>query len=1099
MRRGDRSAGDLDELKRALADNAEVLLPELFGEPVSKSKRERRWGSKGSLVVYLGGKSGPTFRSYETEQSGSLLDAIMFALDLSFRGAVSWARSWLGGDNVPRRVSLPKVQRSFDADHDEEKRVELARALWRAARSIKGTAGQRYLKARGVDCWPHESVRFIGANDVARFSGWPWWRWSSVIFASTDAAGNVRAIQMVALNDDGSPAPHWEDKRRKLKLSRGSMTGTAVRLPGDPGAPLMLCEGPETALSVWMALRERGNGGYETWANLGSIAKAPLDSVPINRLVVVCRDDDPRDAQSRQSLQKKIREWRREGRTVYAITPWSRSRGDKTDFNDLLKAGGAEAIRRRFDKALTPEIWEDGQPPVEAGRQLGEAIRGAFNKLDKPRVRGERAPFLVVKATLGLGKTEAALRACGGAIRKGHVVGYFVPNHKLTEELQRRAEAIFAEMGIEKRVRIWRGREQPDPGNRSRKMCVNGEVVKAAQHARLDVRDTVCEICPHKAGCAYLIQAEDIADLWLMPTSMLWLPRPANMKNVSLAAIDEGFARDGLVGVADPLRVTREELEAQPAHGCGRPTATADLRADLMPLRRKLLDALEAHSAGSMERSNLLAAGLTADEPQKAAKLEAERKMKVSTKPGMSPRDLLQEIGRAEENPAIGNAIMMWREVARLFDDQSGRPSGRAIVECEGGKFQSVRLYGAKRRGKGWDKVPTLHMDATADMTLIKARVPHAKLWADVRSAMPFAKVSQFVGRTFGKGELTKLGEEHEVGGKALKDAWLWGVNQAIRKGGRWLIITHKGAEEAIEKRFKVPDFIALAHFGAVAGRDEWRFGDGEMVRGDELRGVIVLGRPEPGPTIVEQQAAALTGRAVDPAGEWYPSEILTLRGEDGVSSTVDADRHPDPLTEALRQSICEAELLQAVGRGRGVRRDALRPLDIVILGNVPLPMNIDALAEWQGLAFDDAMMAEIGAVPSSAEDAADLAGMNRDAVKKSRSRLARTGKLGTLPYRYSSYSNVPSFGSVGYRRAGSRGPASEVFYDARRMPNPVGWLEGRLGPLEIKYHHDPMAKDGPVRCKLTGRLNFIFALGSVRGANLSDDERLAIVPEDCR
>ena len=106
-----------------------------------------------------------------------------------------------------------------------------------------------------------------------------------------------------------------------------------------------------------------------------------------------------------------------------------------------------------------------------------------------------------------------------------------------------------------------------------------------------------------------------------------------------------------------------------------------------------------------------------------------------------------------------------------------------------------------------------------------------------------------------------------------------------------------------------MPDFIALAHFGAVAGRDEWRFGDGEMVRGDELRGVIVLGRPEPGPTIVEQQAGALTGRAVDPVDGWYPSEIVALRGEDGVSSTVDADRHPDPLTEALRQSICEAEL----------------------------------------------------------------------------------------------------------------------------------------------------------------------------------------------
>jgi hypothetical protein len=134
-------------------------------------------------------------------------------------------------------------------------------------------------------------------------------------------------------------------------------------------------------------------------------------------------------------------------------------------------------------------------------------------------------------------------------------------------------------------------------------MCVNGAAAKAAQHARLDVRKTVCEVCPHKANCAYLRQAEDFADLWLVPTSMVWLPRPANMKNVSLAVIDEGFGLGGLVDLeGPPLRVTSEELEAPAVHGSGKPAATADLRADLVPLRRKLLDALEAHPASSMER-----------------------------------------------------------------------------------------------------------------------------------------------------------------------------------------------------------------------------------------------------------------------------------------------------------------------------------------------------------------------------------------------------------------------------------------------------------------------------------------------------------------
>jgi putative DNA primase/helicase len=264
------------------------------------------------------------------------------------------------------------------------------------------------------------------------------------------------------------------------------------------------------------------------------------------------------------------------------------------------------------------------------------------------------------------------------------------------------------------------------------------------------------------------------------------------------------------------------------------------------------------------------------------------------------------------------------------------------------------------------------------------------------------------------------------------------------------------------------------------------------------LRGVIILGRPEPGPAIVERIAGALTGQAVDPADEWYPSETVALRGEDGTASTVDADRHPEPLAEAIRWSTCEAEQLQAIGRGRGVRRNASCPLDIVILGNVPLPIKVDILADWHALAFDDAMMAEFGAVPSSAGDAAELTGANREAVKKSRTRSPKPfGKLGTNSYNYFLYEHVPSFGFIRYRRDASRGPASGVTYDTRRILDPVAWLEGLMGPLDVECHHDPTGPGwGAVRCKITGRLNLAFAS---HGGSLSEEERLAIVPDDCR
>ena len=71
----------------------------------------------------------------------------------------------------------------------------------------------------------------------------------------------------------------------KLALSGAAVSAAlaAVRLPGRE--PLILCEGVETALSIWQAT------GQETWACLGisNIGRAP---VPENATVIIARDGD---------------------------------------------------------------------------------------------------------------------------------------------------------------------------------------------------------------------------------------------------------------------------------------------------------------------------------------------------------------------------------------------------------------------------------------------------------------------------------------------------------------------------------------------------------------------------------------------------------------------------------------------------------------------------------------------------------------------------------------------------------------------------------------------------------------------------------------
>ena len=81
---------------------------------------------------------------------------------------------------------------------------------------------------------------------------------------------------------------------------------------------------------------------------------------------------------------------------------------------------------------------------------------------------------------------------------------------------------------------------------------------------------------------------------------------------------------------------------------------------------------------------------------------------------------------------------------------------------------------------------------------------------------------------------------------------------------------------------------------------------------------------------------------------------------------------HADPTAEAIRWSICEAELIQAMGRGRGVNRTAENPLQIDLLTDVVLPVTVAELIDWHDLrpARRD-LMAARGVV---LENAADMA-----------------------------------------------------------------------------------------------------------------------------
>ncbi len=319
---------NLDDLRDRLTDNIEALAEFLLGAPnrTASNRRTLRWGAKGSLALELTGPKRGAWFDHEAGRGGGPFELIHRVHGGSLTEAIAWARDWLG---EPSRVQRPPPREPTRARTEEaveqRDKVDEARRLWGEARPINLTLGEKYLVEtrkipRPAGGWPSNVFRY---HDSKR----------ALIVAATTADGTVQGVQRIFLTRDAQNLRNRDGQ--KIKLSLGTLTGAWARLPGDPAGPLLLAEGPETGLSVWAAT------GAETRLSIGPIIR---HEPPIGRPVVVCRDDDAAD----EPLNKALAAWRGTGADVTVATPWPERRRDKTDFNDVIQAGGAEAVRARI-------------------------------------------------------------------------------------------------------------------------------------------------------------------------------------------------------------------------------------------------------------------------------------------------------------------------------------------------------------------------------------------------------------------------------------------------------------------------------------------------------------------------------------------------------------------------------------------------------------------------------------------------------------------------------------------------------------------------------------------------------------------------------
>lgn len=323
-----------------LNDRIGDLAVELLGTPNRplSSAQQLRFGTKGSIAVEIAGKDAGRWYDHEAGTGGAGPELIRHHLGMDEKAAWDWARNWLGDAEMPASwtaakpaaTKLAKAPASGAARTVELSEAELAAKVAEIVRQTEvpnGTPAHAYLVGRGIAIQPPDCIRFR-RNAYGSYG--------AMVALATDAAGEVLAIQQVYLTAEGKKAPVNPVKRTN-KAVEGWGERSAVRLPGRE--PLVLCEGVETALSVWQAT------GQEVWACLGisNIGRAP---VPEKAMVIIARDGDAPGSKAEGQILRAASTLAARGIPVQMATP-----PEGEDFNDILMREGEDAVRGRIAAA----------------------------------------------------------------------------------------------------------------------------------------------------------------------------------------------------------------------------------------------------------------------------------------------------------------------------------------------------------------------------------------------------------------------------------------------------------------------------------------------------------------------------------------------------------------------------------------------------------------------------------------------------------------------------------------------------------------------------------------------------------------------------
>lgn len=256
---------DLDDLRAALKNRAAELAAALLGHPnrVMSSKRQLRFGNKGSLSITIFGAKAGLWYDHESNDGGDLFDLIRRERGGSFANTIEFARGFIGpsASLTPRHTYGGIADRGQETSAARSDTARFAANIWNASIDPRGTVVEAYLKSRSLEI--PDGV----AGDVIRFR-------RPFPYRGRAAAGMVSLFRDIENNEPAAISVTFLDKDA-VKLERrlfGPVSRAAIKLNANIESTLHVGEGIETSLAAVLS------GFCPTWAlgSAGGIAGLPV-------------------------------------------------------------------------------------------------------------------------------------------------------------------------------------------------------------------------------------------------------------------------------------------------------------------------------------------------------------------------------------------------------------------------------------------------------------------------------------------------------------------------------------------------------------------------------------------------------------------------------------------------------------------------------------------------------------------------------------------------------------------------------------------------------------------------------------------------------